>query len=510
LWDDWDQRDNEASRLPSGEEIHLGGLVLSECFTPSTISALYKGLDDFPGDRDKREEWITRLTNSRSAAGTGGWLNLGLVGPAGESASLFGTIDPELPEGIEAVWPYVHFLTPSLTVVVATFTLTDQAGNLSELLRANYQTEASDLRFRVFGPFGWVRSRIPWARPARHSAWVSIRQVDYQKRHACDSLIESHEKACWDWLTKRFPGRFSAEVLAARPTVRILLTKDQVPCKGNPASLAAVGLASSIDAWRSTDVPGWTFQFSRASDRRFRATAAARRQDAAKSPGGDISGESSWDLTQRFADNQSSLVALWATSCLLSLYADQLAGLRDRSGASHRISRPVRDARDLDRYLMRNGLDGLTVISDLEDHTEDLTRFRRNVPEYIECLDDYPEAIREKHQADELIPLLRDTMRSQTRRLERDTDATTKNISISAELRQAVANTIVQRRLLVLTIIALVIAVIGLVVALSANANTSRESGGHGVRGQPKATKDVGGLIPAHKPGSWAQPWSLP
>src|SRR3954452_3962317 len=33
----WDERENEETRLPGSEEIHLGGLVFTEAFTPSTV-----------------------------------------------------------------------------------------------------------------------------------------------------------------------------------------------------------------------------------------------------------------------------------------------------------------------------------------------------------------------------------------------------------------------------------------------------------------------------------------
>jgi hypothetical protein len=54
---DWDRRENEETRLPDGEEVHLGGLVLTEAFTPSTVTALRKALEDFPAPGDKKEEW---------------------------------------------------------------------------------------------------------------------------------------------------------------------------------------------------------------------------------------------------------------------------------------------------------------------------------------------------------------------------------------------------------------------------------------------------------------------
>jgi hypothetical protein len=111
-------------------------------------------------------------------------------------------------------------------MIVATFTLTDQAGDLSALLRVDYHTEAADVRVRVLGRFGRVRAHIPWARPTEHSAWWSLHQAEDQKRLACESLITLREAACWAWLADRFPGRFSAEKLAARPVLRLLLTKE--------------------------------------------------------------------------------------------------------------------------------------------------------------------------------------------------------------------------------------------------------------------------------------------
>jgi hypothetical protein len=63
---EFDKRDNDASRLPTGEEVHLGGLVLAEAFTPSTISALKRALAEFPGNRERKVEWLANLEQGRS------------------------------------------------------------------------------------------------------------------------------------------------------------------------------------------------------------------------------------------------------------------------------------------------------------------------------------------------------------------------------------------------------------------------------------------------------------
>jgi hypothetical protein len=41
----WDKRENDETRPPASETIHLGGLVLTEAFTPATVSSLYKALE---------------------------------------------------------------------------------------------------------------------------------------------------------------------------------------------------------------------------------------------------------------------------------------------------------------------------------------------------------------------------------------------------------------------------------------------------------------------------------
>jgi hypothetical protein len=106
-------------------------------------------------------------------------------------------------------------------------------------------------------------------------------------------------------------------------------------------------------------------------------------------------------------------------------------------------------------------------VSDLEDFTRDLRRFRRSVPEYSEYLDGYPEPFR-SGQPSELVPSMRERLWAQAEKLGRDTAATTVNIRASAELRQSMANTRLQRTILCLTVLAITVAIISLVVALHA------------------------------------------
>jgi hypothetical protein len=155
-------------------------------------------------------------------------------------------------------------------------------------------------------------------------------------------------------------------------------------------------------------------------------------------------------------------VARYALTALLDIYAGQLARLRDAAGRSRRIRRPVHDARNLDRYLVTDGLDAATITADVANLTKDPTTFRWNVPEYTEDQGQFREGWK-KREPLELLPLMCDSLESRAARLAEDTANTDGNIRASAELRQAVANTRLQRTVVIITIAALVVALVSLI-----------------------------------------------
>lgn len=160
--------------------------------------------------------------------------------------------------------------------------------------------------------------------------------------------------------------------------------------------------------------------------------------------------------------NQAPIIALFGLQALLDLYTRRLARLRDTARQRSRLRRPVRDARRLDAYLLADGLDASTVTTDIAALTQDLTVFRWGIPEYRE--DTAPDAGPARRRGPiDLVPLLRDQLRTQGKRLNSDTASTDGNLRASAALRQAVANTRLQRTVVLVSMVALVIAVIGLI-----------------------------------------------
>ena len=186
------------------------------------------------------------------------------------------------------------------------------------------------------------------------------------------------------------------------------------------------------------------------------------REDAS-----DATGRSNWSLTQRFNRDQGFLAAHYALVALLDIYGDRLAVLRDAAGGHRPGHRPVRDARNLDRYLLTDGLDAATVTADIASFTQNLTTFRWNVPEYTQDQGDRQEGSK-RPEPHELVPLLRTSLRERATRLAADTANTDGNLRASAELRQSIENTRLQRIVVIFTVVALVVALLSLVAAVLA------------------------------------------
>ncbi len=463
---DWDEKENDETRLPASEAIHLGGFVFTEAFTPSTVSSLYKTLEQWPVERDSRKkELIDGLARSRGGRG-GGWQSLGVVRPPGTFVLGMGYRDPDLPSGVEAVWLNVSYVTPSVAIVAATFTLSESAGDLSELLRADYRMEHFNVKLRVYGRWGRLRARIPWARPDRYGIGHDINHPEDAKRKAVEALVSRYEQACSDWFFARFQGRFAAAEERERPVIRLMLTTKEAPFAERNRWLRPVGLDFAHPLWRSDELKGWWLSEERwglRGDRRM-TTLAARRSDAAEDESEGETDESNWSLTQRIDRYGASLAARQALSALLRIYSARLAVLRDKAGVKRRLRRPVREGRELDNFLIRDGLDASTLTSDLKAFTKDLDFFRWGVPEFTEYRDHLGGKGKERPSL-EYVPELCSAIRRRAARLAGDVIATTQNIKASAELRQAIANTRLQRFASTLAVVAVIVAVISLIAA---------------------------------------------
>lgn len=465
LYDEWDARDNKQARLPDSETVHLGGLVLTEAFTPSTISNLYDSLRELASDPRKADELLRMLDQSRQSQGSSGrWRSLGMIRGPGQFTGMSGRHDPTLPENVSVVWLHLDLTLPSTAMLVATFTFTDDAADLSEILRTDFVTRLGPTRVTVVGPLGRIRSKMPWARPRLFHTSTDIMQASGLKAEACEQRMVDRETECGEWLFARFPGLFATASADSRPVIRILLTDELAPfTEPRVGPMGIIDLDDQSRPFRCPDEPGWWLIDGSRQRRQnqFRMTLAARRKDAARTPGGGEAGDTNWWLVQRVGRDQPTLAARLALRALLAVYAGQVADLRDRNRGRRHFRHPVRDARAFDGYLLGDGLDASSVTSDIAVLSTDLTLFRWSMPEYTQHVAE-SESNDSEEERNDLAPALLALLSSAAERLASDTEDTTRNLRASAELQQAIANTRLQRSVLILAILAIVIAVIGL------------------------------------------------
>lgn len=461
------QSENAGTRLADGEAVHLGALILVEAFTPSTVSNLYAALDRLPTDHKRRSgtDWREQVRRSRTS-GEGGAIDMAKLRSSSEFAP--GDVYSELPPGVRGVSLTLHYLVPSVAIVVATFILDDSAADLSPLLRQDHDVSVRDTFVHVSppacaqdGPWAALLRGMPWARPAKATVVSLAVLPDETKERRCQAFIAEQESACLGWFETWFSGRFTKDKSPLRPFIRVLLTEQAAPFADERRDLAPVGLDQNKDVWRAPEhMSGWVLALSGSSDQEWqpqaRAVFAARRREATRAPAKD-DGSPWWDS---FSSLHESLIATIALSQLVGLHAERLAGLRDRVASKRRFRHPVAEARQLDEYLLRDGLDVATFVADLDVLTDEAEsgNFDSAMPPYVREMPDVdPERLSET---------LRQQLRATSAQLQLDTDATTRQIVASAELRQAITNTRLQRIVVMISLVALIVAVIVAVIGL--------------------------------------------
>ncbi|WP_158684561.1 hypothetical protein [Amycolatopsis orientalis] len=459
LHQEFEKRENDRTRLPVGETAHFGAVMFAEAFTPSTVSRLYESLED--GDRRRHGVSAREQLRLNRQGQFSGWQNLGYVRRPGQF-SLNGKHDPNLPEFVDAAWVKLHYLTASLSIVVTTFTIKENHGDLSGVLRTDYRDESGPARIRVFGFAGPIRSRIPFSRPKRFRVESNIRSAFDAKREAAFGKVEAMESACHRWLSKEYPGRFAQYDRKTRPTIRVFLIGGERPFQDKGGWLSELDLDRVYGSWESVNQPGWFLSEYRGigSETRSIVTVAARRDDVQVANTQDPT--SVWSVTQKFHDSHSPLAVKVTLASLLSIYDDRLGEIRDNAQSQKFPRRPVKEAKRLEEYLMGDGLDASVVIQDILEITKDVTKFRGDTPEYRERV---PEVIKARlpRAAGELGSSMRDSIRHRATSLENYTKSITENFRASAELRQAITNARLQRAAAALSILALVAAVLALV-----------------------------------------------
>jgi hypothetical protein len=141
-WRNSDDNDNDRGIPPSDERITWHGVWIAEAFLPATARALPAGLERLGWWDSFREQSIAEIIAERRSGRGGGWANLPLLRRRTKGwPSVFPSVPKDLPAGVEYVSGHLHFLTPSLTVLIAGFRFdASVSSELDAALRMRYRT----------------------------------------------------------------------------------------------------------------------------------------------------------------------------------------------------------------------------------------------------------------------------------------------------------------------------------------------------------------------------------
>lgn len=459
-----DDKENAEGRLPDRERVEVPVVWVCELYTPSTVRGLLDGIARLGWGRGRSQsddlaKWMNDVRNGRSA----GWTSLGYVSPS-DAQHVMSKRTAALPPGVDAAFPALMSITPSVTALVMAFQLDAQAAStLDEALRADFHTYTTNdplyrrrhvLRYVIFGE------------PMRTGQ--TIHYPSGQRRDEVRKRLRETEASCTDWVRSHLPGVFAADLREGRfPTALLLLTDQARPLTDDSRGIRAFegpGLDRSFDAWESDEWPNVRMTVPLSWDEEeLRLLFSCRRRDAfPPAPGyGDL--ESNWTIAQRANDLIPHLLTRWALSCLLDGYHQLLSRERDRSAGSSSY-RAVRDLRGL-RTLLRN-------------EAYDLQLSAAEVSTFVESPRDYDWNVMEMRyarslgsQKPELLSSLRSAQAERARQVEAEAGLLLDVLTKSNDLTQTISNIRIQRFLTALTLLSIVTAVVAILVAIQAGSH---------------------------------------
>lgn len=241
-----DQAENEETCVPEELELRVPIIWGCELYGPAEINELYAGLHKLGwglpyrlGNNEGIAEWVKQ---SRAYGRQGSWLNGGRVVDRNDQQTYLGGVNrAQLPAGVVSLDLQFFQLTPSLTGVLVGFRLTDA-------MARQYESEINTVR-------------TTYRRRQSNPRSIEMVGPENQKRSAVARLRVGQRHLIANWYRKHLPGFFSTLGRSNRFPMMELLCVKSGPILVEPAD--AVG--SGYRGWRrliSSVFPGqvWTSQ----------------------------------------------------------------------------------------------------------------------------------------------------------------------------------------------------------------------------------------------------------
>lgn len=449
-----DQQENEESRIDPDRELRSPMIWGVELYGPAEVGSLYAGLKKLGWSRAggwKQEHNSASQVQRMRSQGAGAWANLGIVRRRGDNSSWSGDRNfAALPDGVGSLIVSASQISPSLTAIVVGF-------QLEELLAQGYEAELNKDR-RTFHRRISGRWSIEHVSPA------------HQKKDAVDAIRSERRAVVGAWFARNFPGYFCGLNLGARfPTMELLVGRGlTLRDEDEPRSRAIHSWqrllmnASPYEVWDSSECPGLQigFDWHHDEDTGRHVYLTLDPKTFPDEPHGGFGGPSLHAFSFRCDQMFTGLLVQLAALEYLKVHARGLHTAREHLKIARSNSRDVtKSLEEIGRFFDRT-LGAPAIVRELSELSEHEGWFRRS------CGDFGTNAWEEDGERRMLYTDLQSGLRIRSTRLTQDEallrthfEQLTTILSVQESIR-------LQRRTLLLTLIALAVAFGSLAIAV--------------------------------------------
>lgn len=368
FFDNKDLKDNQGTTVPEDELLDVPMVWGAEVYGPSEIDALYVNLrklgwdsDRISGGNNSADQWI----QEQRLYGAGGMYNIGYVGRKIDKRYFPRDYFAPMPDVVENLKVEIYQLTPSLTCVLIGFALTEEAE------KWYYRELSKDRRTtRVSGP-------------RRRS--VSIWGVEHLKEQAIQRTRARYRLIATTWFSQHMPGYFSnANGKNQLPTAELITTKMELlfseSSKRDGESFfnwrRLILNSSRMDVWTSSSCTGLQLVLDKLEDKlRFHAVIALRVSDVGDKQLELFGGRQKRAFNAFCSDEVGGILAHYAGIAVLMDASSMVKLSREQLKAKQDGRKVLRILEDIMRFFT-NSMGQPTIAVELQKASMNMGIFR--------------------------------------------------------------------------------------------------------------------------------------
>ncbi|WRH61692.1 MAG: hypothetical protein RSE12_15125 [Fuscovulum sp.] len=335
-----DKEENAKSQIEDGVSLRLACIMVTELFGPNEIDSLYESLERIGWDQDgmfARSDSNVEWLKAQRLYGAFGYLPLGRIIRASEAKSYhFVRYTADFPREFSSLLVNISQLTPSTTCLSVGFVLADNVAN--------------EYASAINAPARTVRV------PKRRFKSYSIKGAEHVKRERVRNIRRKYLKLGVGWVSKNFPGYFSASGQQGKFPTAEFLSLDGFTAFERDAERKRnwlhwsrfLNIEDDLGSWVCTSVPSLRFSFEHGyrDDLPNHMTIALRWDDLSESEK-DLFQDDSLFIRTFFA--REKLGGIIARFALASYLRELLRYLKETQQSLSFRSKPHRSTSQIDR-----------------------------------------------------------------------------------------------------------------------------------------------------------------